>query len=177
MPPAIAEQRRRRVQDEAKSKGRPAANAALALAAWNIAITNVPRRMLSLADALVLMRIRWQIELLFKLWKSHGQVDTWRTTNPARILCEVYAKLIGLVFQQWILAASSWTDPERSFVKAAQFVATSAADLASAMGCAAQVERVLTRLARVIQRLARMQKRQNPPTTAQLLLVAEALQK
>lgn len=177
VPPAIAEQRRRRVQDEAKSKGRPAAKAALALAAWNIAITNVPRRMLSLSDALVLRRIRWQSELLFKLWKSHGQVDTWRTTNPARILCEIYAKLIGLVFQQWILAASSWTDPERSFVKAAQFVAASAADLASAMRCATQVERVLISLARVIQRLARMQKRQNPPTTAQRLLAAEALQK
>ena len=61
--------------------------------------------------------------------------------------------------------------------RAAQFVAASAADLASAMRCAAQIERVLTRLARVIQRLARMQKRQNPPTTAQRLLAAEALQK
>lgn len=35
VPPAIAEQRRQRVHDEAKSKGRPAAQAALALAAWN----------------------------------------------------------------------------------------------------------------------------------------------
>ena len=77
--------------------------------------------MLSLPEALVLMRIRWQIELLFKLWKSHGRVDEWRTTNPTRILCEVYAKLIGLVFQQWILAASSWADPERSLFKAAGY--------------------------------------------------------
>ena len=177
VPPAIAEQRRRRVQDEAKSKGRPAAKAALALAAWNVAITNVPRPMLSLTDALVLMRMRWQIELLFKLWKRRGQVDTWRTKNPARILCEVYAKLIGLVFQQWILAASNWADPERSLVKAAQFVATAAAELASAMRCPAQVECVLTSLTQVIQRLARMQKRQNPPTTAQRLLAVEAPQK
>ena len=117
---------------EAKSNGRPAANAALALADWNVAITNVLRSMLSLAEALVLMRIRWQIELLFKLWKSHGRVDEWRTKNPARILCEVYAKLLGLVFQQWILVASNWVDPVRSLFKAAMIVTSYASELASA---------------------------------------------
>jgi len=48
---------------------------------------------------MVLLKIRWQIELLFKLWKSHGRVDEWRTKKPARIVCEIYAKLIGLVVQ------------------------------------------------------------------------------
>ena len=177
VPKDVADQRRRRVHAEAKADGRPAAKAALALADWTVAITNVPRRMLSLAEALVLMRLRWQIELLFKLWKSHGRVDAWRTTNPARILCEVYAKLIGLVMQQWILAASSWADPERSLFKAAQLVASYTPELASAHTGVEQLERVLTRLARVIQRLARMQKRHNPPTTAQRLLTVEALAK
>ena len=174
VPQEVADQRRRRIQETAKSKGQSASTAALALANWNVAITNVPRRLLSLAEALMLMRIRWQIELLFKLWKSHGRVDAWRTTNPARILCEVYAKLIGLVFQQWILAASSWADPERSLFKAAIIVASYAAEVASAHACVEQVERVLTRLTRVIQRLARTQKRHHPPTTAQRLLALDA---
>jgi len=177
VPKEVADQRRRRVHAEAKANGRSAANAALALADWNVAITNVPRRMLSLSEALVLMRVRWQIELLFKLWKSHAQVDDWRTTKPGRILCEVYAKLLGLVFQQWILAASSWGDPERSLFKAAQIVTSYAAELASGHHCTDQLERVLTGLARVIQRLARMQKRHHPPTTAQRLLAMEMVQK
>ena len=177
VPTEVADQRRRRIQETAKSKGQSASNAALALADWNVAITNVPRRLLSLTEALVFMRLRWQIELLFKLWKSHGQVDVWRTTNPARILCEIYAKLIGLVLQQWILVASSWIDPERSLFKAATIVAAYIPELASAHPCIDQFERVLTRLARVIQRLARMQKRHNPPTTAQRLLDVEALAK
>ena len=62
-------------------------------------ITNVPADILTLAEAMVLLKIRWQIELLFKLWKSHGRVDEWRTKKPARIVCEIYAKLIGLVVQ------------------------------------------------------------------------------
>ncbi len=176
VPKEVADQRRRRVYAEAKANGRSPTTAALALADWNVAITNVPRSMLSLPEAMVLMRIRWQIELLFKLWKSHGRVDEWRTTNPARILCEVYAKLIGLVFQQWILAASSWADPERSLFKAAMIVASYTPELASAH-MADQFERVLTRLARVIKRLARTQKRHNPPTTAQRLLEVEAAPK
>ena len=57
-------------------------------------------------------------------------------------------KLIGLVFHQWILAASSWADPERSLFKAAQIVTSYAAELASVHGCSDQLERVLTGLAR-----------------------------
>ena len=170
IPQEVADQRRHRVQAEAKSKGRPAAKAALALADWNVAITNVPRQMLSLTEALVLMRIRWQIELLFKLWKSHGRVDAWQTKNPARIMCEIYAKLLGLVIQQWLLVASNWADPERSLFKAATIVASYADELASVHDCADHFERVLTRMARMIARLARTNKRQKTATTAQRLL-------
>lgn len=170
VPTAIAVQRRQRVRDEAKAKGRPAANAALALADWNIAITNVPPDRLTLSEAMALLRIRWQIELLFKLWKSHGRVDEWRTKNPTRILCEIYAKLIGLVLQQWILVASNWDDPERSLFKAAAIVASYAAELASVHHCAGRFRRVLMRMARMIARLARTNKRQKTPTTAQRVL-------
>ncbi|WP_345724300.1 transposase [Herpetosiphon gulosus] len=88
--------------------------AVLALADWNVVMTNAPRTLLSPTEVWALVRVRWQIELLFKfkLWKSHARIDDWHTANPARVLCEIYAKLIGLVFQQWLLAASSWHDPE-----------------------------------------------------------------
>ena len=38
--------------------------------------------LLSLDEALLFARLRWQIELLFKLWKSKGQIATWRTRKP-----------------------------------------------------------------------------------------------
>ena len=66
-------------------------------------ITNVPREQLSVTEAMVLLKICWHIELLFKVWKSHGQVDAWRTQKPARILCEIDAKMIGLIVQHWVL--------------------------------------------------------------------------
>ena len=90
---------------------------ALALAAWAILITNIPAKLLTLAEALVVVKVRWQIELLFKLWKSHGQVDSWRSDKPWRILCEVYAKLLAIIIQQWVLVVGCWAHPDRSLVK------------------------------------------------------------
>lgn len=82
----IAEQRRRKIRAVAKDKGRAPAKAPLALAEWNVLITNTPATLLSLEEAMVVIRLHWQIELLFRLWKSHGHVAEWRTANPARIL-------------------------------------------------------------------------------------------
>ena len=90
-------------------------------------------------EALVLAKIRWQIELIFKLWKSHGLVDEWRTANPFRILCEVYAKLVGMVFHHWCFLVGCWIYPDRSLVKAAQVVRDHALILALACGCRRQL--------------------------------------
>jgi hypothetical protein len=61
----------------------------LRLADWTILLTDVPSKRLRFEEALVLLRERWQMELLSKLWKSDGCIDEWRTSTPWRILCEV----------------------------------------------------------------------------------------
>jgi Transposase DDE domain len=170
VPQEVADERRRRIRADAKDKGRGVAKAALALADWNVLITNVPLEQLSLEEAMVVMRLRLSIELLFKLWKSHGFVDEWRTEKPARILCEVYAKLLALIFHHWMLLANGWANPERSLVKAAQVVRSYAGELASAHGHHDQFVRVITAIGRVIGRMARMNKRKKVPSTAQRLL-------
>src|SRR4029453_9710184 len=84
----VAETRRRRLRRAARDKGRQVSATRLSLAAWTVFVTNVPAERLTLREALVLGRMRWQIELLFKLWKSQGHVDESRSTKPWRILCE-----------------------------------------------------------------------------------------
>jgi len=133
--------------------------------------------MLSLTEVMVLMRLRWQIELLFKAWKSYGLVDEWRTERSACVLCEIYAKLLGLGFQQWILAASSWRDLERSLFKAVQLVAYGARDLARAHHDPRAFCQVLQEIATTIQRWAKTNKRKKQPTTTQRLLALTALEK
>jgi hypothetical protein len=170
VPPAVAEARRRKLHYEAGRKWQPVSKARLELADWNLFVTNVPEDHLSLDEALVLVRARWQIELLFKLWKSQGQVDTWRTHNPWRILCEVYAKLLAQVVQHWLFLCSCWQFPERSLVKASQTVSRLALGLAAVFRCRQALEAMLGVLEQSLAGGARMNTRKTKPNTYQLLL-------
>jgi Transposase DDE domain len=169
VPQEVADQRRRRIRKSARDKG-VAPSAALALAEWTILITNIPPELLTLSEALVVAKVRWQIELLFKLWKSQGQLDTWRSGKPARILCEVYAKLLALVVQHWALVVGCWRYVDRSLVKAAQVVRDHAVELAGARARLDRLSEVLETIQCVLTRTARMNSRRKHPNTYQLLL-------
>lgn len=170
VPPAVAEARRRKLHYEAGRKWQPVSKARLALADWNLFVTNMAGDQLTLDEALVLVRARWQIELLFKLWKSQGQVDTWRSHNPWRILCEVYAKLLAQLVQHWLLLCSCWQYPDRSLVKASQTVGRLALALAASFGCRKALEGVMAVLQACLASGGRMNPRKTRPNTYQLLL-------
>jgi hypothetical protein len=105
--PAGAKRQRQR-------KCRKTGQARLQLLDWTILVTNVPKALLSVDEA----RCRWQIELLWKLWKQVGKVDTWRSAKPYRILTEIYAKLLGCLITHWVTLLECWQAPNRSLVKA-----------------------------------------------------------
>lgn len=132
-------------------------------------ITNLPATLLSSAEAWVLLRSRWQIEWLFKLWKSHGGLDFSHGQRAARVLCEIYAKLIGLVIQHWLLLASAGSSLAWSWTKAARRVRRCAVALGQALATVAAVVTILERLRQRIQRHCRLAQRQDQPTTGQLL--------
>jgi hypothetical protein len=170
VPQEVADQRRRRVRADAKRHGRTVSPTTLALAGWTILVTNAPVALLSGPEARVLARVRWQIELLFKLWKSHGQIDAWRSQKPWAILCELYAKLIGLIVLHWIVLVSCWAYPDRSLLKAAQTVRAHACCLISALKRCGRLEEALLDLAFCLQVGCRINKSQKTPHTFQLLL-------
>ena len=170
VPQEVADARRRRLRDEACKRGRGVSATQLALAAWTILVTNVPPDLLTLDEALVLLRTRWQVERLFDLWKQHGHLDQTRSAKPWRILCEVYAKLLALLIQHWVLLTGSWAHPDRSFVKAARTVRQWAAALPDALDEPAQLARVLGAIARCLTAGCRVAKRRQAPGTAQQLL-------
>lgn len=114
VPAEVAAQRQERIKEYARAHSKPVNGLLLELANWTIVITSVPTDKLTFEQALALVRARWQIELLFKLWKEHGLLDDWHATCPWRILCEVYAKLLAMVVQHWFVLLSCWDDPHRS---------------------------------------------------------------
>ena len=170
VPQEVADQRRRKLREEARNKGRQVSARRLALAAWVILITNAPPELVSLEAALVLGRVRWQIELLFKLWKSHGQIDTSRSANPGRVLCDGYAKLLAMIIQHWVALIDLWGYPDRSLVKAAQTVQKYALQLATGLWSHVRTRETLEIIARCVTAGCRMNRRKKQPNTYQLLL-------
>ena len=121
---------------------------------------------------MVLARVPWPMELLFKLWKSQGHLCAWRSQKPWRIWCEVYAKRIAMILQHWILLTSSWHSPNRSVVKASKTVAKHALHLAAALAQKQMQPLVeaLQTLARCLSGVCRLYKRKMQPATFQWLL-------
>ena len=89
---------------------------------WTVYITNVEAAKLSGEEAAVLYRLRWQIELLFKLWKSQCEIDQWQSSKAWAIMCELYAKVIGAVVQHWLVVQSGWQEAERSLIKVSRVI-------------------------------------------------------
>lgn len=120
--PATAARKRQGIREAAERHGRVPPAAALALAEWIVLLTTVPPEQATIEQIATLMRLRWQIELLFKLWKDQGKLDETRGWNPARIETELYAKLLGLLLAHWVLLATAWQWADRSLVKAGQTI-------------------------------------------------------
>jgi len=165
----VATQRRERICETAQAHGREPSADVLYLAGWTLVVTNVPRARLSLPEALVLLRLRWQIERLFRLWKEHGQIDEWRSKKPWRILCELYGKLSAMLIQQWLIGEGCWHDPWRSLVKAAQVVRREANRIMVAL-YEGGLEQVLRSIVRGMRSGCRIERRNSHPSSVQLLL-------
>jgi len=170
VPPDVAAKRRRRLKDDARRRGVTVSAARLALVDWTIYVTNLASDHLSVAEAMVLARLRWQIELLFKLWKGMGLVDEWRTHNPWRILTEVYAKLIAQLIQHWLIVASCWHAPDRSLPAAAAIVRDHTLLLAYALAGKLDLLLVLDLIHTALAHSPRLEKRRKHPAAFQLAL-------
>jgi hypothetical protein len=119
LPQPKVDARRRQAQHNARKKGRQVTPRHLDLLAWQLLMTNVPEHLLAAEALVTLYRVRWQIELFFKLCKSQfklAAVGPWRLH---RVLCHLYARLIGIVLFQWLIAPWRFLDEgELSPVKA-----------------------------------------------------------
>jgi hypothetical protein len=165
LPEAEAQKRREEVIKDAKKRGRPVSQKKLELCEWNILLTNAPKEMLGAEEACVLRRVRWQIELVFKVFKSEGKVDETRSKCPYRVLCELYAKLLAMLVQQWALLAAGYVMLRHSARRAARRVRKKAMKLLGAIGRLAKFARVVARLAEALHRRCKVTHRNTTPST------------
>lgn len=172
VPQEVADGRRRKLRGDAKRKGYTPSARNLALGAWVLLVTNVPPEKLSSHEVLVMARVRWQVELVFKLWKAQGHLDESRSEKPWRVLCEVYAKLLGLLVQHWILVVTAWAYVNRSWFKAGQTIRQHILALGTQLAHLERAVEVLETIRRCLAKGARLNTRKTAPNTYQLLLAS-----
>lgn len=173
VPKSIAAERRRKLRLRQSKHSRTPSKQALVLCGWNVLLTNVPATMLSLREARALLGARWQIELLFKLWKSDLQIDNCSSSKPWHILTEIYAKLIAMTLQHWILRAGVWQIPDRSLRKAAAAVRMCAPMLLQALGNTTALRLVLKTIVRCMRAACHLDHRRGHPSTYQTLVAGD----
>jgi hypothetical protein len=146
--PTTAARKRAGIWEAAQRHGRRPQPSTLALADWIVALTTVPATQATTRQIATLLRLRWQIELVFKLWKDQGKLDETRGWNPARIETELYAKLLGLLIEHWLLLTTGWQWADRSWVKAGQIIREYARSLCLVWDDGAALTQVCDRIAR-----------------------------
>ena len=172
VPEAVAQQRRQRVIQEAKKRGRPVSQKKLELCSWNILVTNAPEELISLENAWSLRRVRWQIELVFKVFKSEGGLKRTQARNRWRILTEVYGKLLAMMVQHWCLLASGYQVLRHSERRASGQVRRRAGALVRSLANPKQFRRQINELARRRSR-CKIQRRHKNPSGLDLLLAVD----
>lgn len=74
-----------------------------ARAALNMFISNADENLIPTANVWPLYRLRWQIELIFKVWKSICDIEKVKKVKKHRLECYIYSKLIFITLGWQIL--------------------------------------------------------------------------
>lgn len=193
---------RKNARDKALIKGRQQTARHLATCDWTVFLTSCSNELLSWKEVVVLYRLRWQIELLFKLWKSHNALADHRSENPVRQLVEFFrpvqtetflgrilpetrplvpsgqqrnSKMIAVVIQHWLVITTSWGDTRLSLTKATRLIRDELPQLIPLITRLPELIALLTRWQTQFKGLAKIDQRKRKPSNPQLIAYPELL--
>jgi len=174
LPEPIVNARRRIAKKNAKKKGYTPSQAHLALLAWNLFITNVPRTIWKTETVGKVYPIRWQVELIFKSWKSYLHLASIKTKKAAPTLCYLYGRMLLILLNYALcpqLRHTLWLKKKRelSLLKLVRhFQALADRWMQAIFQSELALRRFLTRACATAERLAAKASRKRR-TTAQIL--------
>lgn len=116
VPEDVVNARRRAARKNAKKKGYTPSHAHLTLLAWSLFITNVPETIWQTTTVLKVYPIRWQIELIFKSWKSYLHLASLKTTKEDSTLCYLYGRMLLILLNYALcpqIRAALWEKKHR----------------------------------------------------------------
>jgi hypothetical protein len=93
VPDEVRNKRLRDARKRSKATGRTLSNSKKTLAKYSSFVTNVSSEILSAEFIGTVYRLRWEIELIFKQWKSQLKVHVLDGVNINRIYCLIWGRL------------------------------------------------------------------------------------
>ena len=114
LPSEVVSKRLRKARENNKKKKRGELNKEfIARTHLNLFITNASEEQLPISVIWPLYRLRWQIVLIFKIWKSICKIDEVKRVKRYRLEYYIFAKLILIVLGWHIL----WATAKQLFAK------------------------------------------------------------
>ena len=174
LPDAVIDERRRKAHHAARKNGKTCSQHTLDSLEWLFFITNAPDIFLSVDQVAEVYRVRWQIELVFKVWKSEMQFSSLGAWRVERILVQCYARLLALlVFHRLLEDYPQDHKGELSLIQAYQLLRRNTARLIGIVRRSFWgLVRFLKDLTDKLRRFAlKTKRRKNPSTLARLVAV------
>lgn len=104
VPEEVYKKRLASLNKTAKRKGRIVSENTRARARFTLIITNIPNEKIPASKLYCLYRLRWQIELMFKHWKSKLGIANVQKMKYERFMCLIYAKLLYIILTMEIIS-------------------------------------------------------------------------
>lgn len=140
---------------------------------WSVYITNLPSEEYSADHIYTLYRARWQIELLFKLWKSEFALDSkpGRGKSGYKDLCMFYARLIVIYAFYNIMLSEGVFLCEKSPKKMVKVIQRNIWKIAESIYCKnrAMFREAIKETLEMLEQMQPRQIRKKHPSTRQLL--------
>jgi len=108
LPDDTVAERIRKARGNTQKKGRQLTEEYLNWLRFNIFITNISCEILEAESVGTVYRLRWQIEITFKHWKSLLKINIMRGIRRERVECFLYGRLTVIVILTMICGYASW---------------------------------------------------------------------
>ena len=158
-----------------KSKSRQITNLYRLFLHYALFVTSLPTAEYGMVQLFALYRIRWQVELTFKVWKSILLIHCIRSAKEERVFCQVYGKLIVAILSSSLCATTQafLNGLTLSLHKVARHVRAVAINWAMTITAGMAKHRdFLKTLSRTLARFCKKTRQKNKPTIEEILIQA-----
>jgi len=167
-PPDVVARRLANLEKDARHRGRPVSVRQREMCHWTVLFSNIPSDWLNAEQLWILYRLRWQIELLFKRFKSEGGLAQSNSGKRYRVESEWYVKLLGQVIRNWMQLLRGGPLCDVNPVQLGRIITDHLYPIAEALRSGQGLEQALAKLERELRKVRCRTARRQRKTAAQI---------